>query len=372
MVVVSRWIIRFVQAALLLGVGTERAANAEPEKDSHAALAAESKVEVRAGGVTYANPIFTEDNPADPHVILVDGVYYLYATTHGRGYDVYTSSDLVHWKDRGAAFKSPRGGAWAPDVFHDKRGDGKFYLYYTDNDPHVPAGPTGKQIGVAVSDSPLGPFEDKRVLTTGAIDAHLFQDDDGRYYMYYVEIVGGFKIFAQRMADPLTPKGERIEVLHPTEKWEMVSGHVTEGPFLLKRKGTYYLTYSGTGADSPNYAIGYATSNSPLGPFKKFAGNPIAHRSKGADKVRGQETRAQQAESRAQGGEATATPAIFGPGHHCVVTSSNGKMWMVYHQKYDDRTNFRRFVALDPIWFDDGGQLHARVTRGTEERGPGR
>jgi beta-xylosidase len=186
------------------------------------------------------------------------------------------------------------------------------------------------------------------VLANGSIDAHLFQDDDGRYYLYYVEIVDGFKIFVQRMSDPLTKapgrEGERIELLHPTEKWEKVTGEVTEGPFMLKHKGIYYLMYSGTGADSPNYGIGYATSKSPVGPFEKYAGNPIAHREKG----------------------------IYGPGHHCVVDGPDGKMWMVYHQKYDDGTGYRRFLALDPIWFDDRGKLHARVTRGTDERAPGK
>jgi beta-xylosidase len=297
---------------------------------------------------TYSNPILTEGYPADPHVILVDGTYYLYATTHGRGFDAWTSKDLVNWKHRGPVWETPQGGAWAPDVFHNVRGDGKFYLYYTDDDPNAPPGPLDKQVGVAVSNSPLGPFEDKKVLTAGSIDGHLFQDDDGRYYFYYVEIVGGFKIFAQPMADPLTPHGERVEVLRPTEPWEMVSGHVTEGPFILKRDGTYYLTYSGTGADSPNYAIGYATSKSPLGPFVKHPGNPIAHRS-----------------------DESAEPAIYGPGHHCVVTGPDGKMWMVYHQKYSERKGYRRFTALDRMWFDDDGTLRARVTRGTKVRGPG-
>lgn len=292
---------------------------------------------------TYKNPILTEGLPADPHVMLVDGTYYMYPTTHGRGYDVWTSTDLVNWMPRGSVFKAARGGAWAPDVFHNKRGDGKFYLYYTDNNPDAPQpGPFGKQVGVAVSDSPLGPFEDKKVLAKGSIDGHLFQDDDGKYYFYYVEIIDGFKIFAQRMADPLTKEGKPVEVLHPTEPWEMKSGHVTEGPFMLKHNGTYYLTYSGTGADSPNYGIGYATSKSPLGPFKKSPDNPIAHRGDG----------------------------IYGPGHHCIVTGPDGKMWMIYHQKYDEGTNYRRFTALDPIWFDDAGKLHAKVTRGTEEPAP--
>jgi beta-xylosidase len=160
------------------------------------------------------------------------------------------------------------------------------------------------------------------------------------------------------MADPLTPEGDRIEVLHPTEPWEMVSGHVTEGPFMVKHDGRYYLMYSGTGADSPNYGIGYAISKSPSGPFAKSADNPIAHRS---------EDTAGQSSSGTKGQR---PQPIYGPGHHCVVTGPDGKLWMIYHQKYDDDTDYRRFLALDPIWFDDTGKLHARVTRGMDEPAP--
>ncbi len=297
---------------------------------------------------TYSNPILEDISLADPDVILVDGTYFMYPTSHGAGYDVWMSTNLVNWTARGSVFKSAHGGAWAPDVFHNKRGDGKYYLYYTDSAPTGPQhGPFNKQIGVAVSDSPTGPFEDKKVLASGSIDAHLFQDDDGQMVLYYVEISDGFKILEQRMSDPLTKEGEPVELIHPTEAWEMISGRVTEGPFMLKHGDTYYLMYSGTGADSPNYGIGYATAKSPLGPFKKSAENPIAHRS-----------------------QPGASPATYGPGHHCVVTGPDGKLWMIYHQKYDDGTNYRRFLALDPIWFDDDGRLQTRVTRDTPEPVP--
>jgi len=169
----------------------------------------------------------------------------------------------------------------------------------------------------------------------------MYQDDDGKLYLYYVEVRGGFKIFVQPMKDAVTKEGERTEVLHPTEPWEMVSGEVTEGPFMLKHNGTYYLMYSGTGADSPNYAIGYATAKSPTGPFKKYDGNPIVHR----------------------------TDKIFGPGHHCVVAGPDKKLWMIYHQKYNDQQNYARFVAIDPLWFDDAGIIHAKVSRESDERG---
>jgi beta-xylosidase len=160
--------------------------------------------------------------------------------------------------------------------------------------------------------------------------------------LYYVDLVGGFKIMAQRMSDPLTKIGEPKQMIHPTEPWEMKSGRVTEGPFMLKHNGTYYLMFSGTGADSPNYGIGYATSKSPMGPFVKYAGNPIAHRS---DK-------------------------IFGPGHHCVVEGPDKKLWMLYHQKIRDDISWPRFLALDPIWFDAKGILHARVSKGVDEPAP--
>lgn len=301
----------------------------------------QSSTEKPAAAKTYHNPLIAEGNLADPHVIRVDDTYYLYATSHTRGYDVMTSTDLVHWKSKGMAFDDPRGGAWAPDVFHSPD-DGKFYLYYTDNDPKSRDRFLGKKIGVAVADSPLGPFVDKQPLATGSIDAHLFRDDDGKLYLYYVRIAGGFKILAQPMANPLTPRGEPQFILQPTEPWEMASGHVTEGPFMLKHDGMYYLMYSGSGADSPNYALGYATSKSPLGPFVKYAGNPVTHRG----------------------------PGLFGPGHHCVVEGPDGKLWMIYHQKFDDRTNYNRFLALDPLWFDKAGVIHAPATRGSDQAAP--
>lgn len=285
---------------------------------------------------TYRNPIIDRMGPADPHVIRYQGKYYLYPTTDSRGYEVYISTNLVDWElHPKKVFEDARGGVWAPDVWHHVRGDGKFYLYYT-------VGRQTKYIGVAVAEGPLGPFVDKGVLATNAIDAHLFQDDDGQLYLYYVNLAGGFKILVTRMADPLTRKGEALEIIRPTEDWEKASGQVTEGPFMLKHKGVYYLMYSGSGADSPHYAIGYATASSPLGPFTKYAGNPIARR----------------------GGN------VLGPGHHCVIAAPDGRWWMVYHQKASTNIGWDRFLAIDPLWFDSKGVIHVKTTRGTDEPAP--
>ncbi|MCX8155962.1 MAG: glycoside hydrolase family 43 protein [Verrucomicrobiae bacterium] len=289
-----------------------------------------------AGGRTYRNPIIDRMGPADPHVIRHGGKYYLYPTTDSRGYEVYISTNLVDWElHPRKVYEDVRGGVWAPDVWHDAKGEGKFYLYYT-------VGRGTKYIGVAVAEGPLGPFVDKGLLATNAIDAHLFQDEDGRLYLYYVNLAGGFKIMVTRMKDALTREGEAVEVIRPTADWEKASGEVTEGPFVLKRQGIYYLMYSGSGADSPHYAIGYATARAPMGPFVKYGGNPIAKR----------------------GGN------VLGPGHHCVIGGPDGRLWMVYHQKASTNMGWDRFLAIDPLWFDEQGVIHVKTSRGTAEPAP--
>jgi beta-xylosidase len=315
----SRFFPLLVLGALLSGASRIQAASA-PANDAE----------------TYRNPIIGLIGPADPDVIKYQGTYYMYPTLDGKGYDVFVSKDLVHWKRKGKCFTDPRRGAWAPGIFHDIRGDGNFYLYYTVDRPGG-----GKQIGVASADGPLGPFVDRENLVNGAIDAHLFQDDDGRLYLYFVKIPGS-RIYVQPMSNPVTKKGDPTEVIRPTENWERKRGAVTEGPWMLKHNGMYYLMYSGSAADGPDYGIGYATASSPLGPFKKYEHNPIGKRGGG----------------------------VFGPGHNCVVTGPDGKLWMVYHQQNSEKIGWNRFLAIDPLWFDADGVLHVKTTRGTDEPAP--
>jgi len=279
---------------------------------------------------TYTNPVIDEIGPADPTVVRFRGVYYLYPTGNNTGYHVYTSTDLVHWTKGKTVFEPGGRNVWAPDVFRDP-GDGKFYLYYTAN----------KRIGVAVADRPDGTFADRATFFRNAIDAHMFRDEDGKYYLYYVQLPG-FRIHVQRMKTPLQKQGEPVKVIWPTEPWEKIRGAVTEGPWMLKRGRTYYLLYSGTGADSLDYAIGYATANSPMGPFTKHPGNPIVKRGGGA----------------------------LGPGHGCVVTDSAGKLWSVYHQQKDGTRPWNRFICIDPLWFDAKGVLHGKATRGKSQPAP--
>jgi len=292
-----------------------------------------------AAGQTYRNPVLVETlrSPAmgtmgigDPAVIFHEGKYYLYPTGDNRSYDVYVSSDLIHWKKGQKVFRSADSGVWAPDVFYHEE-DEKFYLYYTAN----------RNIGVAVADRPDVTFTHVATLVRDAIDAHMFRDDDGSFYLYYVR-VPGFTICVQPMETPLRKKGKPVSILQPTEPWEKKHGPVTEAPWMLKHHGTYYLLYSGGGPDTRDYAIGYATAKSPAGPFGKHPDNPFIK------KVRG----------------------IYGPGHCSVIQTQNGNLWMVYHQKKDGARGWNRIICIDQLWFDREGNLRGNATRATPRTAP--
>ena len=281
---------------------------------------------------TYTNPVLVERfrtpdvgimGIGDPTVIFYEGKYYLYPTGDNRGYDVYISSDLVHWKKGPRIFRTAESRAWAPDVFYNPP-DRKFYLYYTVN----------AKIGVAVADQPDGTFEDRAELIGNAIDANMFLDEDGRYYLYYAEFPA-FSIWVQPMESPLKKKGRPLRLLQPETKWEKKGHEITEAPWMLKYDDTYYLLYSGGGADTEDYAIGYATAKKPVGPFFKNPGNPIMKKGNG----------------------------VYGPGHCAVTKDAAGKLWIVYHQKTDGSRGWDRIICIDPLWFDDKGILHGKATR---------
>lgn len=281
---------------------------------------------------TYTNPVI-DSNLADPAVILHEGTYYLYATGEVNGDNgtrVYTSTDLVDWKRGPVVFRPGEPHVWAPDVWRDPA-SGRFYLYYTVN----------QTVGVAEAEGPLGPFEIRKKFFDQAIDAHLFRDDDGKLYLYFVKFPG-FRIMVQPMATPTETKGEPRTILQPESDWEKRAGHVTEGPWILKDRDRYHLIYSGSGADTPDYAVGYAVATNPLGPFVRAPHNPIVHRSEG----------------------------LFGPGHGCAIRDGAGKWWHVYHQKRNDRREWNRFICIDPFGFDDEGRLLGTATRGTAREAP--
>ena len=274
---------------------------------------------------SYTNPV--QDGCADPVVKLFGGTYYLYCTYTLRSRDrvqgirLFTSTNLVEWEDRGFALKDSdswgRRGFWAPDIVEK---DGVYYLYYA----------AEERMCVATAKTPLGPFRQKikKPIEPDSIkiDGHVFKDEDGNYYFYYVHFNNGNEIWGGKLNDDMVTVDESSLKLmvKPDQPWEQHMTPVVEGPEIIKHKGTYYLTYSGSHFKSPEYAVGYATSESPLGPWEKYKYNPIMK----------------------------STSYAHGTAHHTLATSPDGKdMFIVYHRHYSlDQANPRK-LAVDRIQF---------------------
>lgn len=297
--------------------------------------------DLRSGGPQYGGYL---DLPgagwvADPHVIETGGTWYLYPTSDGVSVECWSSTDLEHWEYRGRVWGPVPAGAWndsgiwAPDVLEH---DGHFYLYYT---------AAGSMIGVAVADNPVGPFVDvydHPLIGAGnagaffAIDPHMFRDVDGRLYLYttaYVP-VGALRVFP--MADPVTVGGPgRVLFAADPLSWELVT---SEGPWMLVHDGIYYLMYSGNMYDRPAYAIGYATSDNPMGPFTKCECNPILH--------------------------TDAANGFYGPGHHSVTAGPDGELWIVYHTKVNPEVSGNRRIRKNRLEFTEDGRLYVDLGLG--------
>jgi beta-xylosidase len=230
-------------------------------------------------------------NIGDPYLVTENGKYYVTATCDGKGYDIYSSDNLSDWTREGRIFSSSskegwvRSSLWQPQIVIGN--DGKYYLYYCGNNDN-----NSLRIGVAVSDSITGPYRDALdhpllPYNVATIDPNLFTDDDGRMYLYFSRdcsenVVGGYhtsQLYCIELESYTSIKEGKDPVLlvTPEQDWELASGDYrwNEGPDILKKDGRYYLFYSGGCYADSTYAIGYAVSDSPMGPFVKYDKNPV-------------------------------------------------------------------------------------------------
>ena len=248
---------------------------------------------------------------ADPTVFFEKGVYYLYGTVEGDanlGFKGYSSKDMKSWKpiraNDGYALRNGESfgtaNFWAPQIFRNNK---QFLMAYAANE----------NIAIAAAISPLGRFTQKKNLALPApvkqIDPFVFIDEDGKKYLYHVRLTNGNRIFVAEMTDDFSNiKPETLrECITATEAWENTSNAawpVAEGPSIVKRKGSYYLFYTANDFRNPDYAVGYATASSPLGPWKKYEGNPIISKK---------------------------NVGVNGPGHGDFFTDNAGSLNYVFH-----------------------------------------
>ncbi len=228
----------------------------------------------------YTNNIFEQFT--DPEVFYEDGVYYFYGTrssTQNKGVQCFSTTDFKTWKDEG--FVLAYGDAFGDGVFKAanivKYGD-YYYLFYMAKSDALGTSVTA----YATATAPNGPFRnaEKTALTNQAdfIGGQPFVDDDGQAYLIYAHTTGGNKLYGARIAledgKATIDLSTETLLLSPTEEWENAKASVVECGFIVKHNGLYYLLYSGGNYNS-TYGTGYATSQSPLGPYTKYDYNPI-------------------------------------------------------------------------------------------------
>jgi len=222
------------------------------------------------------NPLSRMHSAADPDVQVYDNTVWVYCSQDRKmdslvhknhydamdGYHVFSSKDMVTWTDHGEILHSTdvswaKGGfLWAPG---SARKNGKYYLYYPLKDKE-----NRWKIGVAIGNTPAGPFKDtgKPIDGIGGIDPKVFIDDDGQAYIY-----SNSAIMAKLQPNMIELDGPVRKIVYGTP--EIMTGESTrfsEGSYMHKRNGKYYYSY--TSLKNPiNHGM-YAMGDSPYGPFE--------------------------------------------------------------------------------------------------------
>ncbi len=225
------------------------------------------------------NPIVQTNYTADPAPMVYNDKLYVYTTHDEDGstwftmdnWRLYSTNDMVNWTDHGVIlsysdFEWAKGDAWASQCIEK---NGKFYMYV----PVISKINNRGAIGVAVADSPYGPFYDplgKPLVQTewGDIDPTIFIDDDGQAHLYW----GNPNLYYLKLnEDMISYSGKVVHVPMLEESFGKRDGNperptkYEEGPWLYKRNMLYYLFWPG--GPLPEF-IGYSTSENPEGPWK--------------------------------------------------------------------------------------------------------
>lgn len=278
---------------------------------------------------------------ADPTAVWHEGKWYL-----------YPSVDMA-WvsEDQGATWQhhplNIRDVGYAPTVVKHQ---GRFLLLASNNSP------------LFASDSPLGPFEElgtivipEEAKAPEITDPMLFSDDDGRLFFYWgctpTEGIWAAELDAKHPTKLLGKPIRAIPFRPDIHPWERVGdwnqnpnvGWI-EGAWMLKRDGTYYLTYSAAGTEHRTYAMGCYTSKSPLGPFAPQKRNPILRSPDGL---------------------------VTGTAHGCIVAGPGDDLWAFYCVRAAVAHGFERRVGFDRAEIDADGELFVPAATSTPQWAPG-
>lgn len=262
---------------------------------------------------------------ADPSVILYRDRFYLFVSMCG---GFWHSPDLVNWE----FLATPQLPIYdyAPSVSEI---DGQLVMCASrDSAPG----------SFYRSDDPLSGHwqEIPGVLTFW--DPHLFQDDDGRVFIYYGSgVVFGVELHRQNFRTLGTPQLiiTGAPAAHgweqPSKDWNPAEGQSSmpyiEGAWMVKRNGLYYLQYAGPGTEYNGYSDGYYLGRSPLGPFAYSKQSPFSSKPGGF---------------------------LPGAGHGSSFQDRFGNWWHAATMQISVHTFWERRIGLFPAAFDEDGNFH--------------
>ncbi|WP_326554515.1 family 43 glycosylhydrolase [Micromonospora sp. NBC_01813] len=272
---------------------------------------------------------------ADPNIAVFGDRFYLYATTDGFAgwsgtkFSVFSSANLVDWTDHGVILDLETdiswadNSAWAPTIAER---DGKWYFYFSGGKA---TGDTGKHLGVAVADSPTGPFRDalgEPLVPAGTyagqmIDPAVFTDDDGRSYLYW----GNGNAYQVELNDDMVS-------FDPAKVTSHRPAGYNEGAFVIKRDGRYYFMWSENDTRSEDYQVAYAVGDSPLGPWSERRGTILRK---------------------------DLSLGIKGTGHHSVVRVPGTDDWYIAYHRFaiPDGDGTHRETTIDRLEFAADGSI---------------
>ena len=278
----------------------------------------------------------------DPQIVTFGGKYYCYATSsnhYSNGFSVWVSDDLVNWSEPIPCFDAinywGKSHFWAPEVVYHK---GKFIMHYSAMSREL----NSLRIGVAVSDSPTGPFTDvhnRPMFDFGyaAIDGSVLISDEGNFLYYSrdcsentIDGVNVSQIYCVRLSDDLTETvGDAALMTTPTEEYERKSLEEfntlwNEGPCVIKLGDEYVMNYSANCYARNTYAICVATAKTPTGPWKKSKNNPVLS-------MKGD---------------------LFGAGHNAFFRTADGELYTSIHiQTNPEKPSGDRRVVIGKVSF---------------------
>jgi len=293
------------------------------------------------------NPIFPGWY-ADPEGIVFGDEYWVYPTFSAKYedqvfFDAFSSKDLIRWEKHErildtSIIKWAKQALWAPSI--TEKND-KYYFFFSANDVQKPGGSYWNEedainhhggIGIAVADSPSGPFTDylgKPLIGefhNGAqpIDQFVFKDIDDTYYLFY----GGWgHCNLAILNDDFTgfvPWSNDLLFKEITPK-----GYV-EGPFMFRRNNIYYFMWSEGDWGNDTYKVAYAMAKTVTGPYERIG-------------------------TILQSDKKIAT----GAGHNSVINTPNSDNWyIVYHRRpIPNEGRDHRVTCIDKLEFNEDGTI---------------